>query len=64
MPYQVLLPPTPMGDAGRADALMAVDSLTPDGATNIWDVRPLPAACTSAATATVIDTAADTRQLG
>jgi adenylate kinase len=33
----MLLPPTPMGDAGRANALLAVESLLPDGATNLWD---------------------------
>ena len=32
-----LLARTPMGEEGRAAALQAVDSLTPDGATNIWD---------------------------
>lgn len=32
----LVLPPTPMGDAGRANALQALDSLTPDGATDIW----------------------------
>ena len=31
-----MLPPTPMGDVGRAHAITALGSLTPDGRTNIW----------------------------
>jgi Mg-chelatase subunit ChlD len=32
-----LLLPTPMSDDGRAAALLAVDALKPDGATNLWE---------------------------